>query len=55
MLSLRPVCTHPQVVLRHLDKESGDDTEIVCMKFVVGANGVHSWVRKILGISMDGK
>ena len=55
MLSLRPVCTHPQVVLRHLDKESGDDAEIVRVKFVVGADGAHSWVRKILGISMDGE
>jgi phenol 2-monooxygenase len=42
-------------VLRHLDKESGDDTEIVRVKFVVGADGAHSWVRKTLDISMDGE
>ncbi|KAN0109116.1 FAD binding domain containing protein [Russula decolorans] len=44
-----------KVVLRHLDKESGDDAEIVRVKFVVGADGAHSWVRKTLGISMDGE
>ena len=44
-----------QVVLKHLAKESGDDTEIVRAKFVVGADGAHSWVRKTLGISMDGE
>lgn len=42
-------------MLRHLDKESGDDAEIVHAKFVVGADGAHSWVRKTLGISMDGE
>jgi phenol 2-monooxygenase (NADPH) len=42
-------------VLKHLDKESGDDAEIVRVKFVVGADGAHSWVRKTLGISMDGE
>jgi 2-polyprenyl-6-methoxyphenol hydroxylase-like FAD-dependent oxidoreductase len=29
--------------------------EIVRAKFVVGADGAHSWVRKTLGISMDGE
>ena len=42
-------------MLRHLDKASGDDAEIVRAKFVVGADGAHSWVRKTLGISMDGE
>ena len=42
-------------MLRHLDKESGDDAEVVRVKFVVGADGAHSWVRKTLGISMDGE
>ncbi|KAF8470314.1 FAD binding domain-containing protein [Russula ochroleuca] len=46
-----------KVVLRHLDRDSGDgdDTETVRAKFVVGADGAHSWVRKSLGISMDGE
>ncbi|KAF8270632.1 FAD binding domain-containing protein [Lactarius quietus] len=44
-----------KVVLKHLAKESGDDTEIVRAKFVVGTDGAHSWVRKTLGISMDGE
>jgi len=44
-----------QVVLKHLAKASGDDTEIVRAKFVVGADGAHSWVRKTLGFSMDGE
>jgi len=44
-------------VLKHVDRESdsGSDTEIVRAKFVVGADGAHSWVRKALGISMDGE
>jgi phenol 2-monooxygenase len=48
---------HTQVVLRHLDEESrdSDDMEVVHAKFVVGADGAHSWVRKTLGISMDGE
>ncbi|KAI0296545.1 FAD binding domain-containing protein [Multifurca ochricompacta] len=44
-----------KVVLKHLDWESGEDTETVRAKFVVGADGAHSWVRKTLGISMDGE
>ena len=54
-LSSELICTLSQVVLRHLDKEPGDDMEIVRAKFVVGADGAHSWVRKNLGISMDGE
>jgi 2-polyprenyl-6-methoxyphenol hydroxylase-like FAD-dependent oxidoreductase len=57
-LDLLYLKTEPmQVVLRHLDRDSGDgdDTETVRAKFVVGADGAHSWVRKSLGISMDGE
>jgi phenol 2-monooxygenase len=46
---------HLQLVLKHLDRESGNDTEAVRAKFVVGSDGAHSWVRKTLGISMDGE
>jgi phenol 2-monooxygenase len=46
---------HIQVVLRRLNGESDKDPEIVHAKFVVGADGAHSWVRKTLGISMDGE
>jgi len=55
-LDYRPP-SHWQVVLKHVDRESdsGSDTEIVRAKFVVGADGAHSWVRKALGISMDGE
>ncbi|OSD04732.1 hypothetical protein PYCCODRAFT_1386005 [Trametes coccinea BRFM310] len=46
---------HP-VILKHLDpSEREGDSEIVKAKFVVGADGAHSWVRKSLGISMDGE
>jgi phenol 2-monooxygenase (NADPH) len=44
-----------QVVLKHLAEESEDDTEIVRAKFVIGADGAHSWVRKTLGIPMEGE
>jgi len=46
---------HLQVVLKHLNRESGNDTEAVRAKFVVGSDGAHSWIRKTLGISMDGE
>ena len=46
---------HLQVVLKHLNRESGNDTEVVRAKFVVGSDGAHSWIRKTLGISMDGE
>ena len=43
-------------VLKHLDVPEGQaDTEIVHAKYVLGADGAHSWVRKSLGISMDGE
>ncbi|PSR71348.1 hypothetical protein PHLCEN_2v12777 [Hermanssonia centrifuga] len=49
--------SHPiEIVLKHLDAEDGQvDTEIVHAKYVVGADGAHSWVRKALGITMDGE
>ncbi|KAI0339685.1 hypothetical protein BDW22DRAFT_1361261 [Trametopsis cervina] len=47
---------HPvQVVLNHVGMPDGEDTEIVNAKFVIGADGAHSWVRKSLGITMDGE
>ncbi|KIK75908.1 hypothetical protein PAXRUDRAFT_783815 [Paxillus rubicundulus Ve08.2h10] len=53
---LSNVTSYPvKVTLENLavdDKQSR--TEIVCAKFVVGADGAHSWVRKALRISMEG-
>lgn len=43
---------HPQVVLRHIDT---GETELVHARYVVGADGAHSWVRKTLGIALDGE
>lgn len=45
-----------RVTLSHLDPAPGQaPIEIVNAKFVVGADGAHSWVRKTLNISMDGE
>jgi phenol 2-monooxygenase (NADPH) len=44
-----------KIVLKHLDAPEDQQTEIVNAKFVVGADGAHSWVRKSLGITMDGE
>ncbi|PCH36417.1 hypothetical protein WOLCODRAFT_28542 [Wolfiporia cocos MD-104 SS10] len=47
-----------KVVLKHLDAaatEGATETEIVHAKFVLGADGAHSWVRKSLGIAMEGE
>ncbi|KAK0501667.1 FAD binding domain-containing protein [Armillaria luteobubalina] len=45
-----------RVTLNHLDPSPGQaPIEIVNAKFVVGADGAHSWVRKRLDISMDGE
>ncbi|KAG8900286.1 hypothetical protein FRB99_006141 [Tulasnella sp. 403] len=32
-----------------------EDTEVVRAKYVLGADGAHSWVRKTLGFTMDGE
>lgn len=43
-------------MLKKLDVPEGQsDTEIVHAKYVLGADGAHSWVRKTFGISMDGE
>lgn len=48
----RPV----KVVLKNLAPlDNEPDTEIVRAKFVIGADGAHSWVRKALGITMEGE
>ena len=44
-----------KISLNHLDAEAGEETEIVHAKYVLGADGAHSWVRKELGFSMDGE
>ncbi|KIP04908.1 hypothetical protein PHLGIDRAFT_176210 [Phlebiopsis gigantea 11061_1 CR5-6] len=45
-----------KVVLKYLDPEQGQaDIEIVRAKYVLGADGAHSWVRKALGIAMEGE
>ncbi|EIW83444.1 hypothetical protein CONPUDRAFT_89327 [Coniophora puteana RWD-64-598 SS2] len=44
-----------KVTLQHLETSSSPGrTETVNAKFVLGADGAHSWVRKALGITMDG-
>lgn len=45
-----------KVTLKYLDLPEGQaDTEIVHAKFVIGADGAHSWVRKTFGIEMEGE
>ncbi|KAI5120431.1 hypothetical protein M0805_009893 [Coniferiporia weirii] len=45
-----------KVTLKHLEDEgSTEETEIVHAKYVLGADGAHSWVRKELGFTMDGE
>lgn len=44
-----------KVVLKHVDAPEGRDTEVVHAKYVVGADGAHSWVRKQLGFAMEGE
>ena len=41
-----------KVTLEHSDAQA-DETEVVHAKYVLGADGAHSWVRKELGFSMD--
>ncbi|KAI0832097.1 FAD binding domain-containing protein [Trametes gibbosa] len=54
---LRDPTAHPvTVTLKYLAPKDGQsDTEIVKAKFVLGADGAHSWVRKQLGIALDGE
>ncbi|KAG1735887.1 FAD binding domain-containing protein [Suillus paluster] len=49
--------SHPvRVALQKLDTSEGQpQEEIVHAKFVLGADGAHSWVRKNFDISMDGE
>nr|VWO97643.1 Efflux pump FUB11 (Fusaric acid biosynthesis protein 11) [Ganoderma boninense] len=42
-----------KVTLKNLEREE-DDLEILHAKFVLGSDGAHSWVRKALGIAMEG-
>ncbi|GJJ11380.1 hypothetical protein Clacol_005612 [Clathrus columnatus] len=42
-----------KAVLKHLD--TTEHTEIVHAKYAIGADGAHSWVRKTLGIDMEGE
>lgn len=50
-----PTAHAVKVVLKHLDPLEGEPpTEVVRAKFVVGADGAHSWVRKSLDIAMEG-
>ena len=45
--------SHPvKITLKHLEDES---TEIVHAKYVLGADGAHSWVRREIGVTMDGE
>ncbi|KAJ4479624.1 FAD binding domain-containing protein [Lentinula edodes] len=46
-----------RVVLEHEGTETEDErrTEIVYAKYVLGADGAHSWVRKYMGIAMQGE
>ncbi|KAN0088187.1 FAD binding domain containing protein [Tylopilus felleus] len=48
---------HPvKVTLEHLEEPDGEPhEEIVHAKFVLGADGAHSWVRKAFDITMDGE
>jgi phenol 2-monooxygenase len=54
---LKDFNAHPvKVTLQHLNAPNGqEDTEVVHAKFVVGADGAHSWVRRTMGIAMEGE
>ncbi|KAF7294370.1 hypothetical protein HMN09_01166300 [Mycena chlorophos] len=51
-LSSDPKAHAVHVTLKHLDGDQS--TETVRARFVVGADGAHSWVRKQLNIAMEG-
>ncbi|KIO07031.1 hypothetical protein M404DRAFT_137441 [Pisolithus tinctorius Marx 270] len=45
-----------KVTLEHLNAPTdGEKTEVVHAKYVIGADGAHSWVRQTLGIDMVGE
>jgi len=44
-----------RVTLDHLETTEGPTTEVVKAKYVLGADGAHSWVRRTFDISMDGE
>ncbi|EIM82041.1 uncharacterized protein STEHIDRAFT_103548 [Stereum hirsutum FP-91666 SS1] len=45
-----------KVVLEHLDQQNEEsEKKVVFAKFVIGTDGAHSWVRKSLGIQMEGE
>ncbi|KAI0773244.1 FAD binding domain-containing protein [Trametes elegans] len=51
---LSDINKHPvKVVLEHMDRDH-HSSETVHAKFVVGADGAHSWVRRRFGINMNG-
>ncbi|KAG2137580.1 FAD binding domain-containing protein [Suillus bovinus] len=53
---LDPSSYPAKVVLDHIGpSDSTPEQEIVHAKFVLGADGAHSWVRKTLGFTMDGE
>jgi len=42
-----------KVVLKHLEPNEGEpETEVVHAKYVLGADGAHSWVRDAIGLTM---
>jgi len=51
-----PLAYPVKVTVQRLDEnDNANRPEIIHAKYVVGADGAHSWVRKTLGISMDGE
>lgn len=50
-----PIEQHINAPLNSPPINGSDETEVVWAKYVVGADGAHSWVRKTLGFTMDGE
>ncbi|KAF8435468.1 FAD binding domain-containing protein [Boletus edulis BED1] len=44
-----------EVTVESLDTVEENKTEVIHAKFVIGADGAHSWVRNALGIKMEGE